>query len=180
MREREKTSYKESLHASSRPYAALTDLLQTTWESAEWEVRERGGGGGEEKKNKRLTLKMESLLVHSDGECAVVLVIDSYYSSLGNQKEEEAVRRHHPPLLLTIKNPPRHGRMRERGGVWVEGEMQEQVTNRQTLGTSCMEGNKISAELFVAWHLATVYLKPACLSKPTLGGGGGGICLSFH
>lgn len=140
------------------------------------------GGEGEEEeneKNKRLTLKMESLLVHSDGECAVVLVIDSYYSSLGNQKEEEAVRRHHPPLLLTIKNPPRHGRMRERGGVWVEGEMQEQVTNRQTLGTSCMEGNKISAELFVAWHLATVYLKPACLSKPTLGGGGG-ICLSFH
>lgn len=41
---------------------------------------------------KRLTLKMKSLLVHSDGECAVVLVIDSNHSSLGKQRDWERER----------------------------------------------------------------------------------------
>jgi hypothetical protein len=31
----------------------------------------------------KLTLEMESLLVHGDGECAVVLVINADYSALG-------------------------------------------------------------------------------------------------
>ena len=35
-----------------------------------------------------LTLEMESLLVHGDGECAVVLVINADYSSLGQSAEE--------------------------------------------------------------------------------------------
>lgn len=35
---------------------------------------------------------MESLLVHSDGECAVVLVIDADHSSLGKQKERRGER----------------------------------------------------------------------------------------
>ncbi len=33
-------------------------------------------------------MEMESLLVHSDGECAVVLVIDADHSSLGKQERE--------------------------------------------------------------------------------------------
>lgn len=33
-----------------------------------------------------LTLEMESLLVHSDGECAVILVIYADHSSLGEQR----------------------------------------------------------------------------------------------
>lgn len=40
-----------------------------------------------------LTLEVKSLLVHSDGECAVVLVIDSYHSPLdkwsGLERERE-------------------------------------------------------------------------------------------
>lgn len=51
-----------------------------TWnESAEWGegwLRSEGEQGG------GLTLEVKSLLVHSDGECAVVLVIDSYHSPL--------------------------------------------------------------------------------------------------
>lgn len=54
-----------------------------------------------------LTLEMESLLVHSDGECAVVLIIDANHSSLGGQGERGTEGRewksqsvsgtHHPP-----------------------------------------------------------------------------------
>lgn len=36
-----------------------------------------------------LTLEMESLLVHSDGECAVILVIYADHSSLGEQRWKE-------------------------------------------------------------------------------------------
>lgn len=35
-----------------------------------------------------LTLEMESLLVHGDGECAVILVIDADHSSLGGRERE--------------------------------------------------------------------------------------------
>lgn len=34
-------------------------------------------------------MEMESLLVHSDGECAVILVIDADHSSLGEQRWRE-------------------------------------------------------------------------------------------
>lgn len=46
-------------------------------------------------KEGQLTLEMESLLVHSDGECAVVLVIDADHSSLVRERgggREQAVR----------------------------------------------------------------------------------------
>lgn len=38
-------------------------------------------------KGEHLTLEMKSLLVHSDGECAVVLVIDADHSALVRERE---------------------------------------------------------------------------------------------
>lgn len=74
-------------------------------------VREQNEPGG------RLTLEMESLLVHSDGECAVVLVIDADHSSLGKQKErrgereweKQAVRQGHVILHFPFRSScPQH------------------------------------------------------------------------
>lgn len=45
-----------------------------------WQQREEAQRG-------QLTLEMESLLVHSDGECAVVLVIYANHSPLGKHRE---------------------------------------------------------------------------------------------
>lgn len=50
-------------------------------------MTEQGRGGIKNTKTAYLTLEMESLLVHSDGECAVVLVIYADHSSLGKQRE---------------------------------------------------------------------------------------------
>lgn len=48
------------------------------------DLGERGREGGSKARGRgHLTLKVESLLVHSDGECAVVLVIYADHSSLG-------------------------------------------------------------------------------------------------
>lgn len=46
-----------------------------------WQRREEAARSGQ------LTLEMESLLVHSDGECAVVLVIYANHSSLSKHRE---------------------------------------------------------------------------------------------
>lgn len=49
----------------------------------------RGEGIKRKTEKVGLTLEMESLLVHSDGECAVILVIDADHSSLGEQRWRE-------------------------------------------------------------------------------------------
>lgn len=48
--------------------------------------REERGGQSSKEKEAELTLEMESLLVHSDGECAVVLIINADHSSLDKQR----------------------------------------------------------------------------------------------
>lgn len=79
------------------------------------------GGEGEgrrrRKKNKRLTLKMESLLVHSDGECAVVFIIDSYYSSLEKQKGRGGSERGDVtiPLSCSLYHTPTKEEEKRRG-----------------------------------------------------------------
>lgn len=61
-----------------------------------------GKRGNKEDKIKKahLTLKMESLLVHSDGECAVVFVIYANHSSL--DKKRPRVTRHTPLSISTL------------------------------------------------------------------------------
>ena len=56
-------------------------------------------------------MEMESLLVHSDGECAVVLVIYADYSSLGREREREKgggqseSKTRHTPESISILMP---------------------------------------------------------------------------
>lgn len=50
-------------------------------------------GNKDETEKVGLTLEMESLLVHSDGECAVILVIYADHSSLGEQRWRERGKR---------------------------------------------------------------------------------------
>lgn len=85
----------------------------------------------EERENGDLTLKMESLLVHGNGESAVVLVIDSNHSSLQNKNAAKAIQteghvirslslslRSSASLPSTCKKRERKGNGRERmGGV---------------------------------------------------------------
>lgn len=92
-----------------------------------------GGEGEEEKeKNKRLTLEMESLLVHSDSECAVVFIIDSYYSSLEKQKGRGGSERGDVtiPLSCSLYHTPTKEKEEKRRGVSGWSERQERVEKR--------------------------------------------------
>lgn len=56
----------------------------------------------EERKNGDLTLKMESLLVHGNGESAVVLVIDSNHSSLQKRVQRKPFRLRDTSFALSL------------------------------------------------------------------------------
>lgn len=69
------------------------------------EKTERGMNKKALKDHQHLTLEMESLLVHSDCECAVVLVINADHSSLGKQRGgggQSDTRPRHTPLSMSI------------------------------------------------------------------------------
>ncbi len=81
----------------------------------------------EELENGDLTLKMESLLVHGNGESAVVLVIDSNHSSLQKRNAAKAIQTEGHvirslSLFICFSAPhPYVQRERERGvREWVE------------------------------------------------------------
>lgn len=56
----------------------------------------------EERENGDLTLKMESLLVHGNGESAVVLVIDSNHSSLQKRTQRKPFRPRDTSFALSL------------------------------------------------------------------------------
>lgn len=80
----------------------------------------------EERENGDLTLKMESLLVHSNGESAVVLVIDSNHSSLQKRNAAKAIQTeghviHSLSLSICSSAPLPHAQRERRKGVGENG-----------------------------------------------------------
>lgn len=128
------------------------------------------------KKTRDLTLKMESLLIHSNGERAVVLIIDSYHSSLWTQAKPFRLRDTSCARSLRSSGPLPHTRKerewtaeermggvreekmeREEGDVnWERGERAVQCSSLYVLQDQWI---KIKINSFNSYHTRFCYKK---------------------